>query len=117
MTTDTTAVAVVLAAISGLLIGALYFSALWWAVRRIVAARYPALLVAGSFLIRGALAAAAIVFVSGGRPLPLLAAVAGFLVGRTLLIRIVGAPLRVGTDAAAAPESTALGTVRTEREG
>src|SRR5690606_23950191 len=81
-----------LAAAGGLLIGLLYFGALWWTVRRIPSARRPALFVAGSFLVRGAAAAAGLVFVAGGEPLALVAAVAGFLVGRTILIRVIKRP-------------------------
>lgn len=84
---------VALAAAGGSLIGLLYFGTLWWTVRRLPSARHPAMLVAGSFLIRGAAAAGGLVFVSGGQLLPLVAAVAGFLAGRTILIRAVGRPL------------------------
>lgn len=78
-----------LAAAGGLLIGLFYFGALWATVRRLASARYAALLVAGSFVVRGMLAAAAIVLVSGGKVVPLLAATGGFLVGRTILIQSV----------------------------
>jgi len=84
-----------LPAAGGLLIGLLYFGALWWTVRRMSSARRPALLVAGSFLVRAAVAAVGIVCVSGGEPLALGVAMAGFLVGRSILIRVVGKPLRV----------------------
>jgi len=88
------AVPVALAAAGGGLIGLLYFGTLWWTVRRLPSARHPAMLVAGSFVIRGAAAAGGIVVVSGGQLLALVAAVAGFLAGRTILIRAVGKPLR-----------------------
>lgn len=112
MMTDTSVAAVALAAAAGLLIGLLYFGVLWWTVRRMLTARYPAVLVAGSFLVRAALAAAAIVFVAGGRLLPLLATIAGFLAGRTVLIRVVGAPLRAG-----AGPGVELDAGRTARRG
>lgn len=86
-----------LAVASGVLIGLAYFGMLWWTVRRMSSARHPAALVAGSFLIRTVAAAAAIVLVSGGEWIPLLAVVAGFLVARTILIRVVGKPLEVET--------------------
>ena len=78
----------------GVVIGLLYFGTLWWTVRRIRPAQHSAALVAASFLIRAALAAGALVLVSGGDPLPLLAAVAGFLIARTILIRTVRKPLQ-----------------------
>jgi len=51
------------------------------------------MLVAGSFLFRAGVVSVGIVLASGGRPLPLLAAIAGFLLGRTMLIRRVRAPI------------------------
>ncbi len=95
-----------LASAGGMLIGLCYFGALWWTVRRIPSARHPALLVAGTFVLRAGGAAAGIVLVSRGEMVGLLAAVAGFLVARTILIRMVGRPLStmapVGAAAAAA---------------
>lgn len=87
------AAAVALAGASGLLLGLLYFATLWWTVRRMPTTRRPGMLLAGSFLLRAGVAAVGIVLASGGRPLPLLAAIAGFLLGRTMLIRRVRAPL------------------------
>ncbi|MBX3146854.1 MAG: ATP synthase subunit I [Gemmatimonadales bacterium] len=85
-----------LSAAGGLGLGLLYFGGLWWTVRRIATVRFPALLVVGSFLVRTAGAAAGIVLLSGGQVVPLLVSVAGFLVARTILIRVVGAPDRPG---------------------
>lgn len=90
---DVPAAPLLLAAAGGVLIGLLYFGLLWWTVRRMPSARYAAVLVAGSFLVRAAGAAAGIVFVSRGEPIALVATVAGFLAGRTILIRLVGKPL------------------------
>lgn len=90
----------VLAAAGGVLIGILYFGVLWCTVRRITSARHAAALVTLSFVLRAALAAGGLVFVSGGEPLPLVAAVLGVLAGRTILIRAVGKPLRREDDAA-----------------
>ena len=84
----------VLAAAGGALIGLLYFTALWWTVSRLPSARRPGLLVVGTFLIRAGVAAGGIVFVAGGEPLPLVAGAIGFLVGRNVLIRVVGKPIR-----------------------
>ena len=106
---EVSTVRILLSAAGGLLLGLLYFAALWWTVRGIPTARRPALLVGGSFLIRALAASAGIVLLSGGQPLPLAVAVAGFLVGRTILIRVVGAPLSVSRPAGqAAAESRPL---------
>lgn len=79
-----------LAAAGGVLIGLLYFGALWATVRRLPSAPHPATLVAGSFVLRGLLAAAGFVVLSGGEVVPLVAVMGGFLAARTVLIRIVG---------------------------
>lgn len=91
--TDAAGLTFALAGAGGALIGLLYFGILWWTVRRIPTARFPAALVAGTFLVRATLAAAGIVVVSRGEFLPLLTAIAGFLVARTILIRVVGRSL------------------------
>lgn len=95
-----------LATVGGAGIGVLYFAALWWTVRRIPTARNPAILMVGSFLTRTALAAGGIVVVAAGKMVPLVGAMAGFLVGRTILVRIVGKPLRDGRIRASAESGT-----------
>lgn len=90
-----------LASAGGMLIGFGYFGVLWWAVRRVPTARHPALLIGGTFLLRTAGAAAGIVLVSQGEIVGLLGAVAGFLVARTIVIRVVGRPLDAVAAAAA----------------
>lgn len=109
-TTEIPVSSIALSAAGGISIGTLYFASLWWTVRRISTARHPVLLVGGTLLLRGLAAAAGIVFVSGGLPLALAAAVAGFLLGRTILIRVVGAPLlRVGAAAGQNPAGPPAG--------
>lgn len=98
---EVSAAALAGAAAGGALIGLLYFGALWWTVRRLHSAQFPAVLMVGSFLLRAAVAAAGIVFVARGEWLALVAALTGFLVGRTILTRAVGKPLREGGLAAA----------------
>lgn len=103
---DIPGVGLVIAVAGGVLIGFLYFATLWWTVRMIAAGRRSAWLVAGSFLIRAVAAAGGIVFFSGGEPVRLVMAVAGFLVARMITIRLVGAPQSAVTVLAeAGPES------------
>lgn len=90
---DIPAASLPLSAAGGLAIGLLYFGGLWWTVRRMASARHPAALVAGSFLVRAAVAAGGIVLISGGKLVLLAAAMAGFLIGRTILILIIGKSL------------------------
>lgn len=75
-------------AAGGVILGLLYFGGLWWTVQRLPVARSPALLAAGSFFFRSLLVSAGLVIVSAGEPVPLLAAVAGFLVARGVSVRI-----------------------------
>lgn len=111
---DLPALSIVLAAAGGVLVGLLFFGTLWWTVRRLASARNPALLVAGTFLIRTAVAAIGIVIVSRGELLLLLVAVGGFLVARTTLIRVVGRPLEQpgGQAAVSAPAPAQAEDVR-----
>lgn len=85
--TDTQA-AWLLAIAGGGAVGALYFASLWWTVQRVPRASHPVLLIAGSFLIRGMLAAALLVGLAGGDPWRLIGAVGAFLVVRTIVVRL-----------------------------
>lgn len=80
-----------LAIVGGAGVGALYFAGLWWTVQRAARTSHPVMLVAGSFLIRGILAALLLVGLSGGDPWRLLGAVGAFLVVRMIIVRIVRA--------------------------
>ena len=71
--------------------GVLYFAGLWWTVRRASRASHPVLIIAGSFLLRGIVAAALIVFLAGGDPWRLLASMGAFLVARTVAVRLARA--------------------------
>lgn len=76
------------AAAGGAAIGALYLAGLWATVRRLPTSRHPVLLAAGSFLIRVVLLGIGVVVLMGGArdPVRLLAALAGFVVVRTVLV-------------------------------
>lgn len=78
-----------LAVIGGGAIGALYFGGLWWTVQRVARARHPGLLVAASYLMRTTIAAAALLAVASGEAGRVLAALAGFLLVRAVLVRSV----------------------------
>jgi F1F0 ATPase subunit 2 len=56
----------VLAGVQGLLLGTLYFSGLWWTVRRAATSAHPARLFLGSLLIRAGAAVAAFYMVGRG---------------------------------------------------
>jgi len=79
----------VLAACAGAAIGALYFMGLWFTVKRIKNVKNPALLTLGSFV--GRTAAAALLFyllVRDGHWERGLAALAGFILSRIVLVRL-----------------------------
>ncbi len=98
MTDDQTAW--LLAIAGGGAVGALYFATLWWTVQRAARAARPVLLVAGSFLVRGLLAAALLVGLAGGDAGRLLAAVGAFLLVRTAVVRLA----RAGASPAGPPQ-------------
>ena len=81
------ALRVVLAFLGGGLVGLAYFGILWAVVRRIPGARNPALLAAGSFLGRMSLVAAGLVLLMDGSWIRLVAALAGIVTARGLLVR------------------------------
>lgn len=93
------------AALAGGVLAALHLGGLWATVRRLPTSRHRVLLTVGSFLVRVTLVAAGFVLVLGGDrdPVRLLAALAGFVVVRTVLVWRVrrAAP----TPAAAVPSS------------
>jgi len=77
-----------LAWISGGVLGALFFGGLWWTVRRAVSAKQPALWIFGSLLLRTSVALAGFYIVSGGHLDRLLLCFLGFMVARLLVTRL-----------------------------
>lgn len=68
--------------LAGCALGVFYFGGLWLTVRRLAAAKRPALLLAGSFLLRIGLLLPALYVVMGGRWEHLLASLLGFYIAR-----------------------------------
>jgi F1F0 ATPase subunit 2 len=83
-----------IAALAGGLAGLLYFAGLWWTVQRARHARRPQALLAVSFIVRAALAVAALLFIMGDSVMRLVAALAGFLIVRTIVLWRVRQGLR-----------------------
>ena len=80
----------------GLVLGAMYFYALWLTIRRLPQARSPALLVLASALLRLGMLFAGLYWVTaGGHWERLLAAVAGVILARILLTRWLPVPAAV----------------------
>lgn len=75
------------AAAAGAFLGLFFFGGLWWTLKRLPDSRKPQLVMAVSFLVRSALAVAGFWVVTDGRWERLVAALAGFLVMRMVLMR------------------------------
>lgn len=88
-----------LALAGGMGLGALYFSGLWWTVRRLSEADHPALLMMASLLMRLGGLLAGLWLLADGEWQRAAVALAGILVARTLMVRILG-PYRAAGRAA-----------------
>jgi F1F0 ATPase subunit 2 len=79
-------IALVLALAAGALVGGLFFTGLWFTVRRLPRAANPMLLMLGSAVLRLGLVLPALAFIAGGSWGRLAMAILGFLAMRTVLI-------------------------------
>ena len=74
----------------GVLLGMFYFGSLWWVVRRLPDIQRPGLWVPLSTLARTLAVLAGMYFLIGQDWIRLLAAMAGFVLGRLIVFRQVG---------------------------
>jgi F1F0 ATPase subunit 2 len=81
------AIGLILAVITGVMIGILFFGGLWWTVRRGVSSSLPELWFFFSPVVRISIALAGFYFVSGGNWLRLLLCLTGFVVARVIILR------------------------------
>ena len=98
--------ALVLASVAGVLLGALFFGGLWWTVQKGLSSKRSALWFFGSLLLRMSIALAGFYFVSGGHWKRLLACLLGFIMARLIIIRITRAmekPTYLAQEAGHAP--------------
>ena len=79
----------ILSIVVGMVLGTVYFGGLWWTVRRVIASSHPGLLMLVSMLGRTALVVAGFYAVSGGEWRGLLFCLAGFVVARFAVIRLL----------------------------
>ena len=82
------ALRLVLALVTGLLIGAIFFGGLWWTVRKGFSSRQPALWFFGSLMLRTSIALAGFYFVARGHWERLLVSLLGFVVARLFVTRL-----------------------------
>jgi F1F0 ATPase subunit 2 len=83
----------VLALVTGVLLGAMFFGGLWWTVRKGVSSKHPALWFFGSLLLRMSIALTGFYFVSGGHWERLLVCLLGFVMARLIVTWLTGPPL------------------------
>ncbi|MEO8757217.1 MAG: ATP synthase subunit I [Devosia sp.] len=79
----------ILSVLVGVALGAVFFGGLWWTVRRALTSQQPALLVLGSMLGRTGLVVVGFYFVSGGQWQRMLFCLAGFIIARFILVRLL----------------------------
>lgn len=79
----------ILSIVAGAVLGVIFFVGLWWTVRRAMTSRQPGLLVLGSMLGRTGLVMVGFYFVSGGQWQRLALCLAGFIVARIILVRVL----------------------------
>ena len=91
----TETLSLVLALVTGVALGALFFGGLWWTVNRMGSSKRPALLLFGSFLLRTSVALSGFYLIAHGHWERLLACLLGFVIARvivTLLTRAAEKP-------------------------
>lgn len=78
----------IVALLSGLILGIMFFGGLWLTVKKALGSMYASLWFLGSSVVRTAIALTGFYFVSQGGLLQLLISVAGFVAARFLVLRI-----------------------------
>ena len=77
-----------LTAVAGLLLGAVFFGGLWWTVQKGVTSNHPALWFLSSFIARMSVVLAGFYFVGSGHWQRLLCCLVGFLLARLIVTRL-----------------------------
>ncbi|MHC4507595.1 MAG: N-ATPase subunit AtpR [Planctomycetota bacterium] len=80
--------ALVLAWVTGVLLGAIFFGGLWWTVRKGVSSKQPAFWFFGSLLLRTSIALAGFYFIARGHWERLLVCLLGFVIARLIVTRL-----------------------------
>ena len=75
-----------LTAMAGLLLGAVFFGGLWWTVQKGVASNHPALWFLGSFIARTCIVLTGFYFVGSGHWQRLLSCLVGFFLVRLIVM-------------------------------
>jgi len=80
----------VLALVTGALLGAMFFGGLWWTVQKGVSSKRSALWFFGSMLLRTGIALAGFYVIARGHWERLLVCLLGFIIARLIVIRLTG---------------------------
>ena len=100
------ALTLVLALVAGVLLGAIFFGALWWTVQKGVSSKRSALWFFGSLLLRTSIALAGFYFIARGHWERLLVCLLGFVIARLIVTRLTRAakkPTHLAQEASHAP--------------
>ena len=85
--------ALALALVAGLGLGAIFFGGLWWTVRKGISSSQPALWFSASLLARTSIVLAGIYFVGLGHWERLVSCLLGFVIARFIAWRLIGPPV------------------------
>ena len=83
----------VLAWVAGGVLGAIFFSGLWWTVRKGVSSRQPTLWFFGSLLLRTSITLAGFYFSARGSWERLIVCLVGFVIARLIVTRLTRPPV------------------------
>ena len=79
----------VLALVTGILLGAMFFGGLWWTVQKMVSSQWPALWFFGSLLLRMGITLAGFYLVALGHWERLVVCLVGFAIARLIVARLI----------------------------
>jgi F1F0 ATPase subunit 2 len=85
--------ALILALLCGVLLGAIFFGGLWWTIRKGVSSKQPAALFFFSLLLRTGITLAGFYFVACGDWRRVLACLVGFMLARILVTWLTRVPI------------------------
>jgi F1F0 ATPase subunit 2 len=81
----------VLALVTGVLLGAMFFGGLWWTVRKGISSQRPAFWFLGSLLLRMSITLTGFYFIGRGHWERLLVCLLGFVIARLIVTRLTRA--------------------------
>jgi F1F0 ATPase subunit 2 len=86
--TMTDAFSLVLALVTGLLLGAIFYGGLWWTIRKGFSSKQPALWFVSSLLLRTSIVLAGFYFIARGHWESLLVCLLAFVLARVIVTRL-----------------------------